>query len=84
MPTWYDLTLAGWRIVGRRILAVSPAGYTLEVIARAAWQPMSRAHRLTFSVTGHGEPMPDLLPESCVFVVSALSLTAGWDNVGGK
>ena len=84
MPTWYDLTLAGWRLVSRRITAVSPAGYTLEVIARAAWQPMSRAHIFVFTVPSHEEPLATLRPDSGLIVESATESVAVWAPVKGK
>ena len=84
MPTWYDLTLAGWRVIGRRITAVSPAGYTLEVIARAAWQPMSRAHMFVFTVPSHEEPLATLRPDSGAVVESATESVAAWAPVKGK
>lgn len=84
MPTWLDLTLAGWRLVSRRILTVSVEGYTLEVIARAAWQPMSRAHRFIFNVPSHEEPLATLRPDSAVVVESATESVAVWAPVKGK
>ena len=84
MPAWYDLTLAGWRIVSRRITAVSPAGYTLEVIARAAWQPMSRAHLFVFTVPSHEEPLATLQPDSDVVVEAVFALVTTWAPVRSK
>ena len=84
MPTWYDLTLAGWRLVSRRITAVSPAGYTLEVIARAAWQPMSRAHLFVFTVPSHEEPLATLLPDSGVVVEATTAFATTWSPVRGR
>lgn len=56
----YGELSVGWRIEEERITHVSPCGYTLEVIARASNQTMSRAHRLMFAVRGHLRPAPDL------------------------
>lgn len=84
MPTWYDLTLAGWRVIGRRITAVSPAGYTLEVIARAAWQPMSRAHMFVFTVPSHEEPLAMLRPDSGAVVEAVSALVTTWAPVRSK
>ena len=84
MPTWHDLTLAGWRLVSRRITAVSPAGYTLEVIARAAWQPMSRAHLFVFTVPSHEEPLATLRPGSGAVVEAVSALVTTWAPVRSK
>lgn len=56
---WGDFA-AGWHIISSRIVAVSPAGHTIEVIARAPAQILSRAHILTFKVDGHEHPTDDL------------------------
>lgn len=84
MPTWLDLTLTGWSIVSRRITGVSPAGYTLEVVARAAWQPVSRAHTFVFNVAGHEEPLAVLRPDSGTVVEVMTSLAVVWSPVKVK
>jgi hypothetical protein len=84
MPTWLDLTLAGWRIVSRRITGVSPAGYSLEVVARATWQPVSRAHLFVFNVTGHEEPLATLRPDSGTVVEAVSALATAWAPVKVK
>lgn len=83
MPTWLDLNTY-WRVVSRRITAVSPAGYTLEVVARAPYQPVSRAHVFVFDVPSHEEPLAHLRPDSGVVVEAVSAPTTTWAPVKVK
>jgi hypothetical protein len=83
MPTWLDLNTY-WRVVSRRVTAVSSAGYTIEVVARAQWQPVSRAHVFVFDVPSHEEPLANLRPDSGVVVEAVSVTTTMWSPVKVK